>query len=297
MEPLAWIVLIILVVAVGFFLRSQYERNQLVTTEYTVESEKLPSEFDGMCLVYLTDLHDKEFGKGNEQLFKALREIKPKMVLVGGDTPVVRDTKASSVQVTLSLMKKLAAEYPVYYAYGNHELRLKTRDLHAETYCEFLDGLKQAGVKILDDRSVSFHGSDGSLTLTGLTLPQSAYPKFHKEPLETKLIERRVGTVPESDFRILLAHTPLYREEYAAWGADVTLCGHYHGGTINLPIVGGVMSPDYHLFPGICRGRYETCGKTMIVSGGLGTHSINIRFGNKPEIVVLTLHGVETKKR
>ena len=120
-------------------------------------------------------------------------------------------------------------------------------------------------------------------------MPWEAYPKFHKNPLNEGLIEHRVGTVPENDFRVLMAHTPLYREEYAAWGADVTLCGHYHGGTINLPIVGGVMSPDYHLFPGICRGRYEIAGKTMIVSGGLGTHSVNIRFGNKPQIIVLKL--------
>lgn len=289
MGPFTWIVLAVVVAWIVFFLRSQYERNQLLTTEYTIVREELSPEFDGMRLVYLTDLHDKEFGVENQRLVEAIRAAKPDMILVGGDTPVVKNSKPSSVRVTLSLIERLAKEYPVYYAYGNHELRLKTRDLHKETHQELLSGLRAAGVRVLDDRSETWHGSAGSLTLTGLTLPWSAYPKYHKEPLQADLIERKVGTIPAKDIRILMAHTPLYREEYAQWGADVTLCGHYHGGTINLPVVGGVMSPDYHLFPGICRGRYETAGKTMIVSGGLGTHSINIRFGNKPEIVVLKL--------
>lgn len=297
MGPFIWIVLIVVVAAIGFFLRSQYERDQLVTTEYTIAVEKLSPEFDGMRLVFLTDIHDKEFGEGNQRLLGAIRAAKPDLILVGGDTPVVRNHKPSSVGLTISLMRKLSAEYPVYYGYGNHELRLKTRDLHRETHHELLQGLREAGVRVLDDQSVTLHGSQGTLTITGLTMPWAAYPRLHKEPLEADMIERKVGEIPAKDTRILMAHTPLYREEYAAWGADVALCGHYHGGTINLPVVGGVMSPDYHLFPGICRGRYETDKKTMIVSGGLGTHSINIRFGNKPEIVVVTLQGAGTKKK
>ncbi|MBQ4563339.1 MAG: metallophosphoesterase [Lachnospiraceae bacterium] len=289
MGPLAWIVLIVSVAAIGFFLRSQYERDQLVTTEYTISVDDLSPEFDGMRIVYLTDLHDKEFGPENQRLIEEIRAVKPDMVLVGGDTPVVRNHKPSSVRQTVLLMKKLSKEYPVYYGYGNHELRLKTGDIHEETYQELICGLREADVRVLDDCSVTLHGSRGSLTVTGLTMPRAAYPKCHKEPLEGNMIERKVGVIPAGDTRILMAHTPLYREEYAAWGAEVTLCGHYHGGTINLPLLGGVMSPDYHLFPGICRGRYETEGKTMIVSGGLGTHSINIRFGNKPEIVLLKL--------
>lgn len=297
MEPLLWIAAVVLIAIVAVFLRSEYERNQLVTTEYEIESGKLSPEFDGMCLVYLTDLHDKEFGEKNERLIRAVREAKPDMVLIGGDSMVARSESPSSVKRTLSFLKELSAGHTVYYSLGNHELRLKEREIHRQTYEEFLTGIRQLGVKLLDDRSISLCGCRGSLTLTGLTMPRSAYPKFHKKPLKEGFIEQQVGIVPEKDFRILMAHTPLYREEYAAWGADVTLCGHYHGGTINLPVVGGVMSPDYHLFPGICRGRYETEGKTMIVSGGLGTHSINIRFGNKPQIIVLKLRSSGIKSQ
>jgi len=294
MGSLLWIGLAILAAAVAFFLRSQYERDQLVTTEYEIESEKLSPEFDGLKIVYLTDLHDKEFGEKNERLFRAVREAKPDMVLIGGDSMVARSGVPISIEKTLYFVRALAGEYPVYYGYGNHEMRLQMREPE-RSYKTFVQELRQAGVRLLDNRSVSLHGNHGSLTITGLTMPWEAFTRFHKEPLKEGLIEHRVGTIPEKDFRVLMAHTPLYREEYAAWGADVTLCGHYHGGTINLPIVGGVMSPDYLLFPGICRGRFETAGKTMIVSGGLGTHSINIRFGNKPQIIVLKLRSTDSR--
>ena len=275
--------------AAAGLLRSAYERDCLTTTEYTLASEKLSPEFDGKKLVFLTDLHNKEFGADNERLLKAIDAVSPDLVLIGGDTMVARGQKDCPLAVTIKLMSALAEKYPVYYGYGNHELRLKNLPVYREKYQEFLAALRKAGVRILDDAGVSFHGSEGSLTVTGLTLTKEAYPRRHKEPLKPDYLESRIGRTGEKDVRILMAHNPLYQKEYAQWGADLTLAGHYHGGTIILPFLGGVMSPDYHLFPRIYRGRYETAGKTMIVSGGLGTHSINIRFGNKPELVTVTL--------
>lgn len=89
-------------------------------------------------------------------------------------------------------------------------------------------------------------------------------------------------------FSILLAHSPMFFHEYAAWGADLTLSGHFHGGTIRLPVLGGVMTPQYQFFYPWCAGEF-TCenGKKMIVGRGLGTHSINIRLNNKPQVVVV----------
>ena len=279
--------------AAAGLLRSSYERGCLSTTEYTFCSKKLSPEFDGMRIAFLTDLHDKAFGEGNRRLLEAIDAAAPDKVLIGGDTMVARGQEDCSLDITVELVSALAKKYPVYYGYGNHELRLKTLPVYEKCYQTFLSAIRAAGVRILDDIGVTFHGEKGSLTVSGLTLTRETYHQFGKEPLEEGYIERRIGRVPENDVRILMAHNPLYQEEYAAWGADLTLSGHYHGGTVILPLLGGVMSPDYHLFPRIYRGRYEKNGRTMILSGGLGTHSINIRFGNKPELIVVTLRCTE----
>jgi len=287
-----WIVLAAIFVAAGLGLvRSSYERNCLTTTEYTMYSPKLSPEFEGKRIVFLADLHNKLFGKGNERLLAAIDAAAPDMVLIGGDTMVARGQADCPLEITLELVRALAEKYPVYYGYGNHELRLKTLSVYEDKYPAFLKGLRQAGVRILDDCSVAFHGEKGSLTISGLTLTCETYHQFVKKSLETGYIEKRIGHVQENDVRILMAHNPLYFEEYAQWGADLTLSGHYHGGTIILPFLGGVMSPDYHLFPKRFRGRYDIGEKSMLLSGGLGTHSVNIRFGNKPELLVIKLQG------
>ena len=102
-------------------------------------------------------------------------------------------------------------------------------------------------------------------------------------------MEKALGKSDEKRFSILLAHSPVFFEEYAAWGADLTLSGHFHGGTIRLPFLGGVMTPQFQFFLPWCAGRFDREGKTMIVSRGLGTHSINIRFCNKPQLVHIRL--------
>ena len=49
------------------------------------------------------------------------------------------------------------------------------------------------------------------------------------------------------------------------------------------------MTPQFQLFNRWCHGLYSFNGHTGIVGSGLGTHSINIRFCNRPEIVLVTL--------
>ena len=98
--------------------------------------------------------------------------------------------------------------------------------------------------------------------------------------------------LPISDhdrFQILLAHSPLYFEQYADWGADLTLSGHFHGGTIRLPLLGGVMTPQYQFFLPWCGGEFEKDGRKMLVGRGLGTHSINIRLNNISQLLVIKL--------
>ena len=80
---------------------------------------------------------------------------------------------------------------------------------------------------------------------------------------------------------------------YKTWGADIILSGHIHGGVIRIPFIGGVISPQFRLFPKFS-GEYKKQGNTsMIVSKGLGTHTIKVRFMNPAEIVVLHINGEE----
>ena len=93
---------------------------------------------------------------------------------------------------------------------------------------------------------------------------------------------------------ILMMHSPLYLEEAAAWGADLVLSGHFHGGTIRLPLPGrpGLMTPQFQFFVKECSGLHTSeNGRTkMIVSRGIGTHSVDIRFNDLPEISIIEMN-------
>ena len=105
-----------------------------------------------------------------------------------------------------------------------------------------------------------------------------------KEYLDELLPEQRTDC-----FQILLAHNPDYFPEYAAWGADLVLSGHLHGGVARLPLLGGVVSPRLHFFPRYDGGKFTHGNSVMIVSRGLGMHTIPFRFNNPGELVEITI--------
>ncbi len=85
---------------------------------------------------------------------------------------------------------------------------------------------------------------------------------------------------------ILLAHEP---DIFAAMPGRValTLCGHTHGGQVRIlgysPRVPSRFGNRY------AYGRVSEGGRELIVSGGLGTSILPVRFGVPPEIVEVTL--------
>ena len=85
----------------------------------------------------------------------------------------------------------------------------------------------------------------------------------------TEQVTEALGAPKEGCCNVLLAHNPVYFDTYAAWGADLTLSGHLHGGIVRLPLLGGVISPQMKLFPDYTRSLISSVGAsrsgTMIV--------------------------------
>ena len=100
------------------------------------------------------------------------------------------------------------------------------------------------------------------------------------------------------NFRLLLVHDPgFFDPRYTTnpdktligKDIDIALCGHRHGGQIDIPYVGGVYMPDVGFFPELTSGD-NFVGKThVIVSRGLGDHNIIPRVNNPYELLSLTI--------
>ena len=269
-------------------LDSWYERYHFRVIRETVASPKIGPAFDGYKVVMLSDLHNNSFGEENERLLSAIGRLKPDAVMIAGDMIVAKGVH--SLKVPLHLIGELAKKYPVYYANGNHETRMREeREIYGSQYEEYTAELKKLGVHLLIDESVTVCRGEDRLGISGLELDKYLYKGLGKAVMEDGYMDKKLGAADERDFHILLAHSPLYFEEYAAWGADLVFAGHFHGGTIRIPFLGGVMTPNYMFFPQYDAGTYRQFGSVMVLSSGLGTHSINIRLNNRPQLICVEL--------
>ncbi|MGL5435748.1 MAG: metallophosphoesterase [Lachnospiraceae bacterium] len=264
-------------------IRSEYEKDSLTVEETVITSDKIKTE---QRIVFLSDLHDKEFGSANSRLLAAVRQQQPDLLLIGGDIMVAKEGRAS-LAVTEELISKLVKICPVYYGNGNHEQRLRQELQHyGDCYKQLSSMLEKYGVVYLSDASVDV---GANLRISGLDIAAEYYRDFHPAQMDAAYINSHLGSASQERFQILMAHSPLFPGAYAEWGADLALAGHFHGGTIRLPGLGGLMTPQFQFFVPWCAGTFETNGRYLIVSRGLGTHSINIRFNNKPQVVVIRL--------
>ena len=98
-----------------------------------------------------------------------------------------------------------------------------------------------------------------------------------------------LGQPSEEYFNILIAHDPDYFPKYADWGADLVLSGHVHGGMVRVPFWGkGVVSPNVRFSKIRWRRVYHRKSR-MLLSRGLGMHTIPIRLFNPGEILEVEL--------
>ena len=275
--------MIIFVFILICLLSAVLDSSRFVTVSYEIRSDRLTKP----CrMVLLSDLHNKSFGQDNERLIRKIAELSPDCVLVAGD--MLTATKGHDYGRALRLMERLAESYKIYYGMGNHEYRLQLYpDQYPGMYEGYLNGLRAAGIEPLINECTYL--SAWNVVVCGVQIDSCYYKHLRKEPMESEYLPRILGEAREDAFQVLIAHNPVYFEEYAAWGADLVVSGHVHGGIMRLPVLGGVLSPSLTLFPKYDGGRF-TCGKsTMILSRGLGSHTIPLRFFNPGELVVIEL--------
>jgi predicted MPP superfamily phosphohydrolase len=279
------------------------EHKLLVSTKYTISSTRLPKQLDQTNFVVLADLHNNTFGKRNGRLINRINQLSPDFIIVAGD---MINKKAPCYPSHASiLLEQLAKSYPIYYAYGNHELRMEQyldmasehkrssdikhiKYLHS-TWVEFKKNLSDAGVIFLKNESIFVNKNNCKLRITGISIEQKYFDRNKKLKMEDGYLEELVEASATGEYQILIAHHPFYFKSYAKWGADVILSGHVHGGMVRLPGVGGILSPQAKFFPKYQSGVYVEDSKYLVVSRGLGSHSIMPRLFNIPELVSVNL--------
>ena len=219
------------------------------------------SNLDSKKIVFISDLHIAKYDKARlVRIVNTVNELKPDLVLCGGDYIKGHNGKTTlQIEEQAKVLKNIKA--PIVTVLGNHDswydkYRIKT-------------ALEKIGVTVL----MNSHTKIGNLSIAGVEDMQTSVPN-----IDTALENT-------DSPRILLTHTPdIYFD--VKEDVDLILAGHVHGGQVRFPFVGAIVCPSVYntKFSG---GDYKETQNRMIVTRGLGTSILTVRFFNIPEIVVL----------
>lgn len=275
-----------LTAALTYIIWQKWELSQFKITTYEAAAEKWKGSLN---IAVVADLHAHVYGKNNDILFQKIREQNPDIILVPGDMIISKYT--DSYEMAYQAFEELVKIAPVYFSYGNHEsrvCRVKVRQTRA--YLEYEKRVRCLGVHFLGNETEMIEVRGQKMALSGLEVPLKCYTKGENVPLPKDFLKNTLGESDKTHLHILMAHNPMYAEEYAAWGADITVCGHTHGGLVRIPGFGSLISPQLTPFPKYDGGFYQVNGKKVCVSKGLGTHTFHIRIFDRAEVVMLKIN-------
>lgn len=313
------ILVILLLLACGLIY---WENQRLTIAEQEIEIENLPETMEGFRIMQITDLHEKEFGKGQRRLIDLINSVEYDAIVFTGD--MLDDVESTNYGSFYSILEGIENKEYAWFVPGNTDpYSYVTGEKFGKS--DFIKGMEQRGVKLLESFDVASNGEEKIHFLNyelsiaedpeylakpeGTVLPPYATDKdylAYQNQLWSELSEEDLG---ESDTLIAINHYPVpdMRSDYIAshplaeeTDYDLLIAGHYHGGQIRLPFIGALFIPDpwyepNSFFPpqGRVKGLWEYNGRQQYVSTGLGSSDalplINFRLFNPPEVNVIEL--------
>jgi uncharacterized protein len=267
MKILKFTLLIILLAGliVGYMFIEPY---WIETKEITIESSQIPPNFDGKKIVFLSDIHAGPFFSQErvDNLVNQVNSLHPDLILLGGDYVSGEDTYVNS---TFESLSKLQAPYGVYAVLGNSDPQYTT-----------WKALNNSPINDIGNMGTWIGNSAGQIKIGGIGASN-----------DRQDYEDVTYNATSRDYVIMLSHEPDFFEEVNKSMVDLVLSGHTHGGQVTLfgfyaPYIPSKYGQKYRT------GIIKENNSTLIISNGIGTVNVPIRFFARPQIIVLNLKRV-----
>jgi predicted MPP superfamily phosphohydrolase len=222
-------------------------------------------------LVHISDLHCDAKPRNEEKLIQLVNSARPDIIVFTGDALDLNT--ASALPLFKKTMAGLEANIAKFAVRGNVDI----------WYMPDLDFFGGTGFQLLDEKSVRVQKDGQEIFVSGLTCER---PSAYRRLLEN---------VPENRFSIFLYHHSDLVEDLENLNVDLYLCGHTHGGQIQLPFYGALVTlskfgKKYEA------GRYTVNNATLYVNRGIGLEgglAPRVRFLARPEITVFDIGPAE----
>ncbi len=250
---------------------------------------ELPSNFEGLRVVHISDLHLGSFKSRHHILDRAVKiinHLEPDFIFFTGD---LVNNNAWELKGWQTVLKKMVAKMGKYAVLGNHDYgdysewkSIHNKQSNFESIKYFY---KKIDFKLLMNEAVSIEKEGQKIAIVGVE--NWGNPPF-KQYGDLKKALKSVETVP---FKILLSHDPSHWNEEVAEKTNIalTLSGHTHGMQAGINIKSKKWSPIQYKYEHWA-GLYERFNQYLYVTRGLGWMGFPGRLGMRPEITLIELH-------
>ncbi|WP_407651466.1 metallophosphoesterase [Actinoplanes sandaracinus] len=225
---------------------------------------KLPRAMDGTRLAVVSDIHIGPLTGANhaQRIVQVINSVNADLVCIVGD---LVDGSVAELGRFAAPLGGIESRHGAFFVTGNHE--------YYSGHEEWIAEVDRLGIRPLRNERVPINGLDlaGVNDLAGEQ--QGDAPDFG----------RALGDRDTSRPVVLMAHQPVAAKEAAAFGVDLQVSGHTHGGQMapfNLlvklqqPVVSGFGKVD---------------GVPVYVTNGAGFWGPPVRVGAPPQVTVIEL--------
>jgi predicted MPP superfamily phosphohydrolase len=239
------------------------EPNMLRVQKYQIQNKNLA----GLKVVFAGDFHVKKYQeKRLQKVIKTINAQNPDIVLLIGDYINEHDFNATlPLPKITNYLSQIKSKYGVYSVLGNHDWLANGEKV--------TEALTESNIKVLANSNIKVNVGDKNIYIAGV------------EDLQTRMPNVFKALIGSSKPVILLTHTPDIFSMVPE-SVDLTLAGHVHGGQVRLPFVGALIVPSQYGNK-YSQGLIEEDNKKMIVTRGIGTSILPVRFNCPPEIDVI----------
>ena len=231
------------------------------TTSYTIDGDGAP-----MKIALISDLHIGELigPRQVKKMVEAINAIDADLVLMAGDLfDVAGPSAVRDLERVGEILQGIRSRQGIYAVLGNHDGGLDGQHAYAVQLME------SWGMTVLEDEGEALDG----VTIIGRR--DKGKPRLSVAEL--------MAEIDPKGYTIMIDHQPFSLEEAEAFGVDLMVCGHTHGGQVfpaNL-ITHAMYTIDHGIWQ---KGRF-----TAIVSSGAGTWGPRMRIGTISEVVEINI--------
>jgi hypothetical protein len=254
----------------------------------TVKLPNLPTSFDGLKIVQISDIHSGSFY--NKVAVKGGVEMvlgeKPDIIFFTGD---LVNNETNEVRNYIDVFNKLRAPLGVYSVTGNHDYgdyrSWPSEAGKQKNFEDLIAAHKELGFDLLlNENRILSQSGDKLAVLGNENWGVGRFSKYGS-------LARAHEATDEAAVKLLLSHDPSHwdaqvREDYP--DIDMMFAGHTHGFQFGVEIGGFKWSPSQYVYKQWA-GLYEKENRFLYVNRGYGYIGYPGRIGIPPEITVVEL--------